>query len=522
MMAETEEILHRRIDFLPLRRYAHIVRANALRMDWNSLLGQDERFDYILGNPPFIGARNKSPEQAADVGAVFAGWKNAGNLDYVACWYGKAAELMRGTRTRCAFVSTNSVCQGESVALLWKPLFAMGAEIDFAWRTFVWDSEANEKAHVHVVIVGFHVKECGNDQSERVIASSSPSRLFPDDGQTIFARHINGYLMDGPDVFVESRKVPLCDVPLIGIGNKPIDGGHYLFTKEEKDIFIANEPASEKYFHLFLGAEEYINGKDRYCLWLGECSPGELRRMPSCLKRVELVRKYRLASTSLPTRKLAERPTRFHIENLPKAEYIVIPEVSSQRRSYVPMGYLTPSTMCSNKLRLMPNATLFHFGVLNSSVHMAWMRVVCGRLKSDYSYSVNIVYNNFPWPNCLRRLTQSPQSEQKGAKPLRRFVDSALAPEESGVDVKADAFEDRGGLIAATARAILDARALYPDSSLADLYDPLTMPSELRRAHRANDQAVLAAYGFAKDATEEEIVAKLFEMYAELTSDNEK
>ena len=460
------------------------MKGNALRMDWNSLLSDGEHFDYILGNPPFIGARNKSPEQAADIETVFAAWKNAGNLDYVTCWYKKAADLMRGTSTRCALVSTNSVCQGESVALLWKPLFATGVVIDFAWKTFVWDSEANEKAHVHVVIVGFAAY--GEEQMRLAGSSSSTPRksLFENDGSVTSAKHINGYLMDGPDVFVESVKIPLCDVPIIGIGNKPIDGGHYLFSRDERDAFVAHEPLSEKYFHPFLGAEEFINGKERFCLWLGDCAPGELRRMPTCLKRVEAVRDYRLASTSAPTRKLADRPTRFHVENMPKTTYIVIPEVSSQRRYYVPMGYLTPETMCSNKLRLMPDATLYHFGVLNSSVHMAWMRAVCGRLKSDYSYSINIVYNNYPWP-------KPDETQQKR--------------------------------IEAAAQSILDARALYADSSsLADLYDPLTMPPELRKAHQANDAAVLAAYGFNLKATESEIVARLFEMYAKLTAKESK
>ena len=395
MMIETEQILHRRIDFLPLKRYAHIVKGNALRMDWNALLAENEHFDYILGNPPLIGARNKSPEQAADIETVFAGWKNAGNLDYVTCWYKKAADLMRGTSTRCALVSTNSVCQGESVALLWKPLFATGVVIDFAWKTFVWDSEANEKAHVHVVIVGFAAY--GEEQMRLAGSSSSTPRksLFENDGSVTSAKHINGYLMDGPDVFVENRKTPICDVPLISMGNQPIDGGNYLFTEEEKKTFVKNEPRAERYFRVWLGAEEFINGKKRHCLWLGECSPGELRSMPYCLKRVEAVRNLRLASNRGSTRKIANMPTRFQTENIPQSDFVVIPEVSSQRRSYVPMGYLTPETMCSNKLRLMPDATLYHFGVLNSSVHMAWMRAVCGRLKSDYSYSIEVIAKPF-------------------------------------------------------------------------------------------------------------------------------
>ena len=312
MMAETEEILHRRIDFLPLRRYAHIVRANALRLDRNGLLEEGGHFDYILGNPPFIGARNKSPEQAADIDAVFAGWRNTGNLDYVTCWYRKAADLMRGTSARCALVSTNSVCQGESAALLWKPLFAQGVEIDFAWRTFVWDSEANEKAHVHVVIVGFHVNSDEGGRKVRGSANVRRKALYEDDGTVTSACHINGYLMDGPDMFVENIGRPLCRVPCMGIGNKPIDGGFYLFEESERNDFLKREPKAAAYFRTWLGADEFINGKRRYCLWLGDASPSEIRSMPECAKRVQAVRDYRLASRSEGTRRLADSPTRFH------------------------------------------------------------------------------------------------------------------------------------------------------------------------------------------------------------------
>ena len=465
MLRETEEIVHYEIDFLPLKSYANIVEANALRIDWESVVPK-EKLNYIMGNPPFVGARLMSKEQKEDVNNIFPGWKNAGNLDYVSCWYKKAADLMQGNQIRSALVSTNSVTQGEAVANLWKPLFEAGIHIDFAHRTFRWDSEAAIKAHVHCVIVGF---SC---------AVSNRDRLIFTDGRTQIARNINGYLLDADNTFVESRSKPICNVPEIGIGNKPIDGGFYLFEQAEMEEFIAKEPASKAYFHPWYGSREFINRCPRYCLWLGECSPAELRKMPECVKRVQAVRDYRLSSPSAGTVKLADTPTRFHVENMPKGTFIVIPEVSSQNRKYVPMGYMDDSVICSNKVRLMPNSTLYHFGILESNVHMAWMRVVCGRLKSDYDYSIKIVYNNFPWPN--------PTEVQRAR-------------------------------IEQTAQAILDARALYPDCSLADLYDETTMPPELRKAHQQNDKAVMQAYGFdVKTTTEASCVAELMKRYQAL------
>ena len=425
-------------------------------------------FDYIIGNPPFVGARMMTSEQKQDVLDIFGPkWKNVGNLDYVCCWYKKAAKLMKDMpQARAALVSTNSICQGEQVANLWQPLMAEGLQINFAHRTFQWDSESNLKAHVHCVIVGFNYF----DNKDRIIF---------DNDKAIKASHINAYLIAAPNVFVESRVRPLCDVPRIGIGNKPIDGGNYLFTKEEMEAFIKLEPKSEQYFKPWYGSEEFIHQRPRYCLWLGDCSPAELRQMPHCMKRIEAVRDVRLASTSEGTRKLAERPTRFHVENMPDSNYIIVPSVSSERRRYVPMGFMTPDVLASNLVLIIPDATFYHFGVLESNVHMAWMRVVCGRLKSDYRYSKDIVYNNFPWP--------TPTEEQRQK-------------------------------IAETAQAILDARAMYPDSSLADLYDELTMPSELRKAHQDNDRAVMRAYGFdVRTMTETACVAELFKMYQEMT-----
>ncbi len=466
MMKETENVVHMTLDFLPLKSYANITEGNALRMDWESVIPKHE-LNYIMGNPPFVGARMMGAEQKDDVNAIFPGWKNAGNLDYVSCWYKKAADLMAGTSIRAALVSTNSVTQGEAVANLWKPLFESGVHIDFAHRTFRWDSEAKIKAHVHCVIVGFSTAP-----------NTTPKTLFTSERAQV-VQNINGYLLDAGNVFVESRSKPLCDVPEIGIGNKPIDGGNYLFTKDEMDEFLKIEPAAGKWFKPWYGSQEFINRCPRYCLWLGDCPPNELRKMPECLKRVEAVRQCRLSSTSAGTVKLADKPTRFHVENMPEGTYILLPKVSSERRRYIPMGFMTPDTLCSDLVFIIPNSTLYHFGVLTSNVHMAWMRAVCGRLKSDYRYSKDVVYNNFPWP--------TPTDAQKAK-------------------------------IEQTAQAILDARALYPDASLADLYDETTMLPELRKAHQQNDKAVMVAYGFwGKLNSEPACVAELMRMYQKLT-----
>ena len=467
MMKETEDILHMQLDFLPLKSYANITEGNALQIDWESVAPKN-KLNYIMGNPPFIGARMMDNEQKKELNNIFSGWKNAGNLDYVSCWYKKASNLMHGTSIRSALVSTNSVTQGESVANLWKPLFQDGVHIDFAHRTFRWDSEAKIKAKVHCVIVGFSIAP-----------NSKPKVIYTENAQIV--DNINGYLVNADNIFVESRNKPICAVPEIKMGNQPIDDGNYLFTLEEKEEFIKKEPLSEKWFKPWYGAQEFINQKPRYCLWLGYCPPNELRKMPECLKRVEAVKKFRLSSKRQSTIKLAENPTRFQTENMPNGNYIVITEVSSEKRKYIPIGYMDNSVLCSNKLRLMPDISLYHFGVLTSNVHMAWTRAVCGRLEMRYSYSINIVYNNFPW--CTPTDAQKAKIEQ-------------------------------------TAQAILDARALYPDCSLADLYDETTMPPELRKAHQANDKAVMQAYGFTKDTeaftSESACVAELMKMYQKL------
>ena len=467
MMRETEAIVSKTLDFLPLKTQAGIVEGNALRVDWGRVVPKAQ-LSYLMGNPPFVGARLMSPEQKDDVLTVFgAKWKNVGNLDYVCCWYKKAAEMMDGTEIRAALVSTNSVCQGEAVANLWKPLFEKGVHIDFAHRTFRWDSEASIKAHVHCVIVGFSV------------APYSGQQIIFDGENTATVSHINGYLIDADDVFVESRNKPLCDVPEIKIGSQPIDDGNYLFTKEEMDMFVKSEPKSQSFFHQWYGSKEFIDQKPRYCLFLHDCAPQNLRAMPEVLKRVDKVKEFRLSSNRAATRKCAESPTEFGMTTLPMTNYVVLPKVSSERRRYVPMGILTPGILCSDLVFVIPDATLYHFGILTSNVHMAWMRTVCGRLKSDYRYSKDIVYNNFPWP------TSTDAQRQK---------------------------------IEQTAQAILDARALYPDASLADLYDDLTMPPELRKAHRDNDAAVMAAYGMdVRTTTESSCVADLMRRYQELT-----
>lgn len=661
MMEKTSEILQRNLEFLPLKTNANIVEGNALRMDWE--LGNREegagnreegtgnreekfasKYDYIMGNPPFVGARLMNAEQKKDVLSVFGNVKNAGNLDYVSCWYKKTADLLKGTSTKAALVSTNSITQGEQPAILWKPLMQEGIEIDFAWRTFRWDSESAQKAHVHCVIVGFGMgkesfanfpksssfKTLGHDASphrETVRSdASSPKFIFTESGEKIPVKNINAYLVDAPNVFIESRKKPLCDVPEIGIGNKPIDGGNYLFTEEEMRTFIKKEPRSEKYFRKWLGSDEFINGYFRYCLWLGDADPQELVKMPLVMERVKAVRNFRLASKSAPTQKLAETPTRFHVENMPAGNYILIPEVSSEKRRYIPMGFISPNILCSNLVKLIPGATLYHFGVLTSSVHMAWTRAVCGRLKSDYRYSKDIVYNNFPWSDLVISDQGLGIREQglgikggevydnefqradclaEGDEPGRRNLSNcqkasergdlcAFGPDETRRSV--DSFEHSGrtrqkfnegiysisgnserfcirtgnsasfmcenkisngirspdgdesaernsennqfddnktqkqklekklipdhySLITETAKAVLTARAKYPNCSLAELYgENMFLFPELEKAHKENDRAVMRAYGFDERMTESEIVAALFEMHRRLVA----
>ena len=472
MLEETMSIVYSNIDFLPIKSYSNIVEGNALRLNWEEVVPKD-KLSYIIGNPPFLGARLMSSSQKEDMLHVFGKLKGVGNLDYVSAWYRKSAELIQDTTVEVALVSTNSITQGEQVAILWKNLMLdFGIIINFAYLPFVWNSEAKDKAKVHCVIIGFSK----NNWIEK--------KIFDTTGQVNKVEFINGYLLGAKSVFIESRATPIEDVFEMGIGNKPIDGGNYLFNEEEMHSFIEIEPSSRKYFKKWFGAQEFINRKNRFCLWLGEASPSELRSMPNVLKRIEAVRNYRLSSPSEGTRKIAEKPTRFHVENMPRGNYLLVPRVSSENRRYIPMGFMMPNDLASDAVQIVPNASLYDFGVLTSNVHMAWMRTVAGRLKSDYRYSAKIVYNNFPWPKVT---------------------------------------EEQREFISKTAQAILDARSLYPESTLADLYDELTMPGELRKAHQENDIAVMKAYGMIKKVggkdkfmTESETVSKLFELYEEL------
>lgn len=489
---------------IPLRTRPHIVHGNALTLDWNEVLPA-ERCSYVLGNPPFVGAKYMDDAQRADTRAVFSGIDNAGLLDFVAAWYVKAARyLAPNPAVRCAFVSTNSIVQGEQVGVLWGWLLAKGLHIHFAHRTFAWTNEARGKAAVHCVIVGFGLE----DRAGKVIYEYDDIRGEP---HAVQAANINPYLVDAPDVVLPRRSRPICNVPEIGIGNKPIDDGNYLFTTEERDAFIANEPGSEKWFRRWLGSVEFLNGYERWCLWLGECPPAELRAMPEAMKRVQAVKAARLASPSAPTQKLAATPTRFHVENMPASPYLVLPEVSSERRLFIPFGFEQPSTLCSNLVKIAPGATLFHFGILSSTMHNAWVRTTCGRLKSDYRYSKDIVYNNFPWPDLPADRAEPVGSDSSGEiepKPALPSVNRSL----SAIEI--------------AAQGVLDARAKFQTgnrpASLADLYDPLTMPPALLKAHQKLDAAVDKAYeacgGKKSYKSDAERVAFLFERYQRLTS----
>ncbi len=471
MMRETEEIMQMTLDFLPLKSYANITEGNALRIDWESVVPKN-KLNYIMGNPPFVGYSLQSKEQKADILSIYVDekgkpYKTAGKIDYVSGWYFKATLLMRNTNIRTAFVSTNSITQGEQVAGVWKPLYdRFNIHIDFAHRTFRWDSEASLKAHVHCVIVGFSIAD-----------NSADRRLF-DNGTEKKCKNINAYLIEAPDVFVESNKKPIFDVPEVLKGSSPVDNGNFFFDDEQYNEIIQKEPKSQKYIKRFYGAREYLHNINRYCLWLEDVSPSELKSMPNVMERITAVKEFRLKSSKEATRKYADYPTRFMELRQPKTDYILIPRHTSENRRYIPFGFMSSDIICGDANNMIPNATLYHFGVLTSNVHMAWLRTVCGRLKSDYRYSKEIVYNNFPWCN--------PTPEQKAK-------------------------------IEQTAQAILDARAKYPDCSLADLYDETTMPPELRKAHQLNDRAVMQAYGFDIKITESECVAELMKMYKELT-----
>jgi len=464
MLAETEKIITFDDNFLPLKTYSNITEGNALRVDWESVVPKD-KLSYIIGNPPFVGVNYMSDGQREDMDNIWSETKR-GKLDYVTCWYMKAAVMMIGTNIRTALVSTNSVTQGEQAAVMWKALFDKGIHIDFAHRTFIWDSEASLKAHVHCVIVGFSW------------APFKEKKYIYTSGNGTEATTINGYLLDAPVVIIEERSKPLCDVPSIVRGSQATDDGHYLFTPEEKAEFLKKEPQAERFFKRFMMGREFINNIERWCLWMPNITPTELKSCPEILKRVQAVKELREASKNKQTQQSANIPWRFGQYRVPAEHYIAFAKVSSERRRYVPFGFLTNEVIPGDKLFTIPDATIYMFGVLTSNVHMAWMRTVCGRLKSDYSYSTTIVYNNFPWP--------LPTEEQKAK-------------------------------IEQTAQGILDARALFPEASLADLYDEVAMPPELRKAHQMNDRAVMEAYGWkvSREFTESVCVAELFKLYQE-------
>ena len=475
MLEATKEIVYAEIDFLPLKSYTNIVNANALTIDWETVVEKD-KLNYIIGNPPFLGYSQQSKDQKANLLSVYVDekgkpYKTSGKIDFVAGWYFKASQLMQGTSIQTALVSTNSITQGEQVSSVWKPLYErFGIHIDFAYQTFKWNSEAKDKAAVHCVIIGFSTEDRNNGK-----------RLFGNDTVELVS-NINPYLKEGKTVFIESISQPISNITKMTTGNRPADGGNLIIEAEDYADFIAKEPKAIPYIKKLTGAAEYINNKKRYCLWLVGVTPNRLRSMPLVLERIEACRQARLGGA--PDRqKLADTPHLFREQKNPET-YIIVPSTSSEQRRYIPMGFLDSETIPTNSATIIEGATFYHFGILTSNVHMAWMRTVAGRLEMRYRYSAKIVYNNFPWPEVTN------EQEEK---------------------------------ISQTAQAILDARAFYPDSSLADLYDELTMPPELRKAHQANDKAVMQAYGMTKEVvgkktwlTESETVARLFEMYEAL------
>lgn len=467
MLKETEDLINMNLDFFPLKSYPNIVEGNALRLDWESVVKKDE-LDYIMGNPPFVGASNMNKEQKKEVEEVFNSMKNWGNLDYVSAWFKKASVFTELSDIQCAFVSTNSIAQGEQVAILWKNLINNGININFAHKTFIWDSEASDKAHVHCVIIGFSYL----DKRIKYIFDGERCKIV---------NKINSYLLEGENIFIESVSKPLSAKTKMIRGSSPVDNGNYSFTKEEKNNFVKNNPYLEKYIREYIGAKEFINNIPRYCIWLYGANPSDYRKSKDLMERVNNVVKFRLDSKKENTRELAETPLEWEANRHNDNDFILIPRVSSEKRKYIPIGFMDSKVIANDSVQLVPNATLYEFGILTSNVHNSWMRLIAGRLKSDYRYS-NLVYNSFPWP----------EIDEKQKERIEK-----------------------------TAQDILDARALYPDASLADLYDELTMPPELRKAHQENDKAVMEAYGFNWRAmSESECVAELMKLYKKMIEKN--
>ena len=462
MKRETEAIVHRNLPLFPLQTQANIVEANALHVDW-------AKTDYIISNPPFVGASMMTKEQKSDAVSIFGKIKLSNSIDYVGAWYHKAAKMIQGTKIRAAFVSTNSITQGEQVTPLWKKLFDVyGMKIIFGRRTFKWDSESFQKAAIHCVVIGMSDKNLAVE------------RKIYDGEAVIAAQNINPFLVDAPTVFIESRAKHIQPfVPRILWGSQPIDGGNLILSADEAKTILKREPKLEKFIYRYVGAEEFINGKVRYVLWLINATPDEIRRSKELYRRVEAVKNFRLESKRADTRKLADTPSIFAHIAQPTTNYILIPQVSSEKRRYIPIGFMTPEIIASNLVSIVPAAQIYHFGILTSSIHMSWMRAVAGRLEMRYRYSGSVVYNNFVW------------------------CEASLAEKTA---------------IEATAQEILDVRARYPAATLADLYDELTMPADLRAAHKKNDLAVAKLYGMEEILNDEaKIVAELFKRYESLT-----
>ncbi len=470
MMKETEEIVLMHLEFLPLKSYTNIIEANALRINWGNVVPK-QKLNYIMGNPPFIGARlmEQGSIQKKEVQDIFGNIKDVQDLDYVTCWYKLAAQYIQNTNIQACFVSTNSICQGSQVPILWNVLFNdYHIHINFAYQTFKWDSESSSQAAVHCVIVGF----AGFNRNEKW--------LVTDGSKGKIVSNISPYLVEGEDIFVVAEKESLCGMSKMSFGNQPRDGGFFVIKEDEYHDIMEKEPELQKWLHLYIGADEFIKGKKRWCLWLKHSSPKDIMNSKILSEKVEAVRQFRLSSKAKTTNGYAKVPQLFaQITQPDDVDFLIIPRVSSERRRYVPIGFVTADIISSDAVQIVPNATLYHFGVLTSNVHMAWMRAVCGRLKSDYRYSKEIVYNTFPWP---------------------------------------DTTDDQKAKIEQTAQTILDARAQYPDCSLADMYgEKMYLFPELLKAHQNNDRAVMQAYSFSvKYMTESQCVAELMKMYQEL------
>lgn len=469
MLEETMSIVYSNIDFLPIKSYSHIVEGNALRLNWEEVVPKD-KLSYIIGNPPFVEAKYSTKIQKENLLEVDS---HLSGVDFVAGWFYKASKFIQSTKIQVGFVSTNSLIQGEQVSKVWRYLIEeLNIQINFAYKPFVWNSEAKNKAAVHCVIIGFSVE-------------NNKNKIVFENGVKVKYKFINPYLVEGKNIFLENRNRPICKVSKINKGSQPTDGGYLILSEDEKKELIKKDPHVESYIKRYMGAQDFISGKKRYCLWLKDCSPSELRQMPFVMKRLEMVKQSRLNSPKLSTQKWSDKPYLFTEDRQPKEDYLLIPVVSSEKRKYIPIGIVKKDVIANTNAQVIPNISLYEFGILTSNVHMAWTRMVAGRMKSDIAYSAKIVYNNFPWPTVT---------------------------------------EEQKEFIANTAQGILDARALHPDSSLADLYNELSMPVELRKAHQANDIAVMKAYGMIKKVngkdtflTESETVARLFEMYQELT-----